>query len=93
MKTSDTLIITAELSLYPLTEDYNKVVIDYIRALREDDHLEIKTGGMSTMIKGSSAQVMAAVARANERVLGGGTKGVLVAKFLNANAFDDPHID
>jgi uncharacterized protein YqgV (UPF0045/DUF77 family) len=85
--------ITAELSLYPLTEDYEDVVIAYIRALRETPDIQLKTGGMSTMIAGDMNVVMQAIKSANMAIMSGGPKAVLVAKFLNGDAFTDPNID
>lgn len=86
------MILTAELSLYPLSEAYEQLVIDYIRALRENPKLKVKTGGMSTLVNGEAEAVFDTIRAATLTFMEGGTKAILVAKFLNSNAFNDPEI-
>lgn len=87
------MTLTAELSLYPLSERYEQLVIDYIRALRENQKLQVKTGGMSTLVNGEAEAVFDAIREATLTFMEGEVKAILVAKFLNSDAFHDPKID
>lgn len=74
--------LTAELSLYPIQEDYIAVIQAFIDALREHPDLQIVTNAMSTQICGDYAKVFAAVGEAlaaSTRQFG---KQVLVVKFI-----------
>lgn len=85
--------LTAELSLYPLSEAYSNKVIEFIRLLRAQDGIEIRTGGMSTMVRGEAGAVLGAIHTATLATFAEPNTCVLVAKYLNADAFDDPQID
>lgn len=52
------MIISVEISYYPLSEDYNKPIKDFIELLSEKDNLEINIGKMSTLITGEYKSVM-----------------------------------
>jgi uncharacterized protein YqgV (UPF0045/DUF77 family) len=45
------MIVTAEISYYPLSDDYVKPVNDFIEQLA-DDTISVKTGSMSSLISG-----------------------------------------
>jgi len=49
--------ITCELSLYPLTQDYEEVIIAVIKYLKTDADLTVITTAMSTFVKGDSDKV------------------------------------
>lgn len=49
---------TVEISLYPLTEKYEQVVIDFILQLKENSALTVETNGLSTQIFGDYNEVM-----------------------------------
>ena len=49
---------TAEISLYPLTEDYEQIVIDFILELKKNTSLIVETNGLSTQIFGDYDEVM-----------------------------------
>jgi uncharacterized protein YqgV (UPF0045/DUF77 family) len=85
--------ITVELSFYPLTEDYEQRVIDFIRELRTYPQLETRVGGTSTIIRGEHHAVYDALRDASERFMGADETAIFVAKFLNTDAFDAPQID
>ena len=55
------MIITAELSLYPLTKDYEAMIIDFIKSLRSNSDIEVLTHAMSTFVKGESKAVFSAI--------------------------------
>ena len=55
------MIITAELSLYPLQSDYIEVIQAFVQKLNERDGLSVHTNAMSTQILGEAQTVFAAV--------------------------------
>lgn len=52
------MIITVELSLYPLVENYTEHIITFIKALRAHASVRVKTTAMSTYIVGEYGTVM-----------------------------------
>jgi len=74
--------LTAELSLYPLREDYIAVIQGFIDTLRQHGDLQVVANAMSTQICGDYARVFAVVGEtlaASTRLFG---KQVLVVKFI-----------
>ena len=71
--------ITAEISLYPLTEDYKQIVVDFIKTLKKED-LRVEVNGLSTQIFGEYDDVMELVQREAKRLFKQ-QKAVLVMKF------------
>lgn len=74
--------LTAEMSLYPLQEDYIPVIQGFIDTLRSRTDLEIVRNAMSTQICGDYASVFEVVSDAlatSTRAFG---KQVLVVKFI-----------
>lgn len=55
--------LTAELSLYPLQNDYIDVIQSFIRDLNQHTDLLIVTNAMSTQIRGEHDAVMSAVSQ------------------------------
>ena len=51
--------ISAEVSLYPLTESYEEVVLLFLDRLAKHDGIHFETNGMSTQIFGDSQLVFA----------------------------------
>lgn len=84
--------ITAELSFYPLTGLYNDKVIQFIRALRENQSIKIHTGGMSTLIQGDFDVVYDLIKNASRSFMADADTNVFVVKYLNKDAFDTPKI-
>jgi uncharacterized protein YqgV (UPF0045/DUF77 family) len=52
------MIVTVDLSFYPLTEDYVKRVLGFIERLRRHKEFTIQTNTMSTQITGNYDRVM-----------------------------------
>lgn len=77
------MIISAELSLYPLTPDYEPVIVDFIIALRNQPGLRVATNGLSTQLTGEYTAVMAALTCAMEPTLAGAVTCSFVIKLLN----------
>jgi len=76
MKTS------AELSLYPLTEDYEPFIIAFIKLLKKQKGITVATNGLSTQLTGEYDQVMQALTTAMRPAFIGATCSFVV-KILN----------
>ncbi|NNC63505.1 MAG: hypothetical protein HKN84_01860 [Gammaproteobacteria bacterium] len=87
--------ITAELSLYPLSDDPIPVILEFIGGLDEDVQLEMTVNQMSTQIRGELDDVMRCVHTALQRSFASGSPQVLVAKFLNSDLpiFEPPDLE
>ena len=94
MSQSD-LIVTTEISLYPLKRDVEPPIIAFIQALRAQPDVEVITNAMSTQVKGSFEAVQAALAACMRDVLAGPDTVVFVTKTLNLDlAIDEvPRLD
>ncbi len=76
-------MISAELSLYPLTPDYEPVIIDFIRLLQEQPSITVAVNGLSTQLTGDYLAVMSAITRAMGPTLAGKVTCSFVIKVLN----------
>jgi uncharacterized protein YqgV (UPF0045/DUF77 family) len=56
--------ISAEVSLYPLVDDYKPLVRAFIAELEANPQLEIRVGGLSTQIFGTIDQIMPTLQKA-----------------------------
>jgi len=77
--------ITAELSLYPLSDDPIPTILEFVAGLDGHGQLEMTVNQMSTQIRGELEAVMGCVHAALQRSFGSGSPQVLVAKFLNSD--------
>lgn len=46
------MVITVEISLYPLKDEFETYILDFIHAIRSNKDLTVRTTVMSTLIKG-----------------------------------------
>ena len=46
------MIITLEISLYPLKDEFESYILEFIHALRQHEALTVRTTAMSTLVKG-----------------------------------------
>ncbi len=74
---------TAELSLYPLTEDFENNVFLFIDKLKENKALEVYTHSMSTFIKGEHDLILNAISVALDAVNQKAETISLVIKLIN----------
>jgi len=74
---------SAELSLYPLTPDYEPIIIDFIKLLRQQPRVKVATNGLSTQLTGAYADVMAALTVAMLPTIEGTVTCSFVIKVLN----------
>ena len=76
--------LTAELSLYPLQQDYVAVIKEFIAAASEHGGLDIRTNAMSTQISGDYDQVFALIKQELRRSSEKYGRQVLVCKLIPA---------
>jgi len=74
--------ITAELSLYPLQENYIPAIDSFIAQLAASENVIVVTNAMSTQISGAAGPVFALVQAALEASYRDFGKQVLVCKFI-----------
>ncbi len=74
--------LTAELSLYPLQDDYIPLIQAFIAACREHDELTLVTNAMSTQVCGDYERVFAVVSAALRDSAERFGRQVLVCKFI-----------
>lgn len=55
------MVITCEISLYPLTSDYETLVFEVIDCLKANKAIQTKTHAMSTFVKGEHSDVFGAL--------------------------------
>jgi len=77
------MMSSAELSLYPLTPDYEPIIIDFIRLLRQQPRVKVETNGLSTQLTGAYGDVMAALTVAMQPTMEGAVTCSFVIKVLN----------
>ncbi len=77
--------ITAELSLYPLSDTPIPKIEAFIGSLVEHERVELVVNQMSTQLLGELDDVLACVKDALRQSFAAGESQVLVAKFLNAD--------
>jgi len=75
--------IGAEISLYPLREQHEEVIIEFIRALKQKEGLIINTNDMSTQIAGEVNIVFSAIQELGLWVMERSANTVMVVKYLN----------
>lgn len=77
------LPLSAEISLYPLAEEYRSVIQEFVDRLASYDNIAVQTNTMSTQIFGEFRQVMSVLTEELERVYQRAPSQVLVCKFIN----------
>lgn len=80
--------MTAELSLYPLSENYEEIVLSFIERLLEKEDVSAVTNSMSTQVTGEMPAVFGAIERALQQSYDAFGKQVLVAKFIPEHHID-----
>jgi len=74
--------ITAEISLYPLQEEYESTIIGFIKKLQSRSQLEVSVNGMSTQIRGEMPDVFAAIESARSETFREQSQVAAVVKYL-----------
>ncbi len=79
------MIITADISMYPLDADFIESITGFIHRLREHPGLEIVTNQLSTQLRGEFAVVTNALNQCMQESMTAERKAVFVVKYLNAD--------
>ncbi len=77
--------IVADISMYPLAEDYKAAIIAFIKALDDRPGLQRVTNQLSTQLRGSFDDVTDAIAEGMKTVMSGPDKVIFAVKYLNAD--------
>ncbi|MEM9053484.1 MAG: YkoF family thiamine/hydroxymethylpyrimidine-binding protein [Bacteroidota bacterium] len=73
---------TIEISMYPLREDYEKQILQFLEYLHEVDQMEIKVNAMSTQVVGDFDLAFDAIQSSIKKVYENGIKASFVLKVL-----------
>lgn len=77
--------ITADISLYPLADDFVGDIRDFIGQLRREPGLEVLTNQLSTQVRGEYAAVTGALQRCMGESMRRGGPMVFVVKYISAD--------
>lgn len=77
--------ITAEMSLYPLSDAWLDTILTFIEAVKADGRVEVAVNQMSTQMRGELDDVMRVLTEAMRRSFAAGGPQSLVIKVLNAD--------
>jgi uncharacterized protein YqgV (UPF0045/DUF77 family) len=75
--------VAADVSLYPLTENFIPPIDDVIARLKSHASLEVETNAMSTQVRGEYDEVMAALHKEIGATFESNPKAVFAIKILN----------
>ena len=75
--------VAADLSLYPLADDFIPAIDEVIARLKSHESIEVTTNSMSTQLRGEYADVMAAIDQEIRQTFESSPKAVFVIKILN----------
>ncbi|MFU8783718.1 YkoF family thiamine/hydroxymethylpyrimidine-binding protein [Aliidiomarina sp.] len=81
--------LSAEISLYPLADEYLSVIKEFVERLAKYEEISVNTNTMSTQVFGEFRTVMAILTEELERVYQHVPSQVLVCKFINRDL--NPH--
>lgn len=76
------MIMTLELSMYPLQEDYKTLILDFIRQLNTYPDLRVNTSATATMVVGEYKDIMQMLTQMLAWSYETHGKCVFVAKFI-----------
>ncbi len=74
--------VTAEITMYPLREDYEKQVLHFLDLLKSNTGITVKVNAMSTQLQGDYDRVFEVFKHAIKSVYADGIKASFVIKFL-----------
>ncbi|MEL7249993.1 MAG: thiamine-binding protein [Bacteroidota bacterium] len=75
--------VAVEISMYPLTEQFEPPIIRFIQQLKEEAGIQVYTNELSTQVAGEYDLVMDTVQAAIKASFGGSQKCSFVLKVLN----------
>ncbi len=74
--------LTAEISMYPLHQDYEPIILDFIADLRANADIDVVTNAMSTQVRGPYQRVWDILQQATQKSFETYGKAVFVVKFI-----------
>ena len=74
--------ITLEISMYPLREDYEDQILNFISKLENNPDFTLHVNALSTQLQGDQKVIMDAVNKAIAEVYESGIKATFVMKVL-----------
>ena len=77
--------ITVEISMYPLTKEYESPILKFIEQLHQHPNLKISTNTMSTQIFGKYEAVMCALTPEMRAAFMAEPTTIMVMKIINAD--------
>ena len=75
--------VSVDISLYPLSSDFEQPVIDFIKRLHGRDGIQVATNHLTTQLTGDYDTVMDTLKEAMRPTLSNETKCSFVIKMLN----------
>jgi uncharacterized protein YqgV (UPF0045/DUF77 family) len=75
--------VILELTLYPLTRQYDEQILRFVEALRNYPDLDVRTGETATVIRGEYEMVFRMLEAECRKVLEQDVRSALVMKLLN----------
>ena len=76
------MIVTLEISHYPLKDDYEEEIISFIQRLKRNEKLTIITNAMSTQIKGEYDIIIPYVFNNLKEILSVGSTSSTIIKLI-----------
>lgn len=87
------MIITVELSLYPLVSDYESDIINCIQGLKEQEKIDVYTNALSTQVKGEWSDVFSALDSVLSNTMDSDRTMSVVIKIINKDcAIEHGHL-
>nr|WP_136251969.1 hypothetical protein [Ningiella ruwaisensis] len=75
--------ISAEISCYPLDDNYTSIVLAFIERLQDDENLSVSVGKTATFVTGDADYLMAKLGREFTYTYQQVGQAVFVCKFMN----------
>jgi len=77
------MIITVEISHYPLIKNYERPILNFIHAMKSNPGLIVKSNAMSTQVKGEMREIFSKLQDALELVYDQNILSSTVIKIIN----------
>jgi uncharacterized protein YqgV (UPF0045/DUF77 family) len=75
--------VLAEISMYPLSREYDAPILEFIRRLQSHEDIDVTPGDTSTVIRGEYEVVMDILKSEVRTALNGSYRTAFVVKLLN----------
>lgn len=62
------MIVALEISLYPLSDDFEKPIDTFLSLIAENKNISIEAGKMSSILSGELSEIMSALSSSMEKV-------------------------